>query len=100
MPDRANLRPADRGDEPFEVFHRRVPAVVSIGRGSAVSVAALIVAVHVPDRAQPLCKRTIYSPEKSGRVQNYHRLARTAPIQSMQSDAVDVDEAGLRLVRL
>src|SRR5713226_3667416 len=96
MPDRANLLPAHRGDESFEVFHRRVPGVVSIRRGGAVAVTALIVAVHVADRVQPLCKRAVDPPEKSGRVQSYYWLAGAAPVQSMQRDAVNVDETGFR----
>src|SRR5260370_24036764 len=96
MPDRANCSPTRRGDEPLEVFHRQGPIVVFIGRGCAVSVTALIVAVDVADRAQPLCQRSVDASEESVGVQNYDRFACAAPIQTMQLDPVDVDETGFR----
>src|SRR4029077_20405087 len=100
MPDRANVAPAHRRDESFEVLHRQRPIVVSIGSCRAVSMTALIVAVDMADRAQWLCKRAIYSSEKSGRVQKDNRLALAAPVQGVQPDAVDVDESGLRFGKL
>src|SRR5579863_4198409 len=96
MPDRADALPSHRNDEPFEVSHRGIPGVVPVRRGRAVAMPSLIVAVHVADRAQALCKRAIYSSEKSGRVQDYDRPARATPIQRMQPNAVDLDETGAR----
>ena len=92
-PTADDARPAHRGNKPLEVAHGRVPAVVAVGRRRTVAVAALIVAVYVTDRAQPLCERSIDAPEKSGRVQDHDRRAAAAPVQRMQPDAIDVHEA-------
>src|SRR5882762_4326927 len=100
MSNRANVAPAHRRDEPFEVPHRQSPIVISIRSRSAVPVSALIVTVNVTDLAQPLCKRTVDTPEKSSGVQNHNRLALAAPVQGMQPDAVDVDETGFRFGKL
>src|SRR6266478_3385810 len=85
---------------PIAVAPAECPIVISIGGRSAVPVSALIVTVNVTDLAQSLCKRTVDTPEKSGRVQNHNRLALAAPVQGMQPDAVDVDETGLRSGKL
>src|SRR5208337_2338277 len=71
MADRPDARPSHGSYKPFEVPHGRVPAIVAVGWRRAVAVAALIVSVHVTDRAQPLCERPVDAAEKSGRVQNH-----------------------------
>src|SRR5208283_3821005 len=96
MADRPDARPAHRGGKPFEVAHRPLPAIMTVGRRRAVAVAALIVAVHVADRAQPLCERPVDAAEKSGRVQNHDWRAVAAPVQRVHLDAVDVHEARRR----
>src|SRR5208337_4905818 len=96
MPHRPDVRPAHRSYKSFEVAHSRVPAILAVGRHRTVAMAALIVAVNMTDRAQPLCKRPADAPEKSSRVQDHDRRAISAPVQRMQSDAVDVHEAAAR----
>src|SRR5271168_2401772 len=96
MTDSPGARPPHRFYEPFEIEHRRVPAILTIRRRRTVAMPALIVAVNMADRAQPLCKRPVDASEKPGRVQDHDRRAIAAPIQRMQSDAVDVHEAAAR----
>src|ERR1035437_10685255 len=89
MADRPDTRPAHRSYKPFEVPHRRVPAIVAVGWRRTVAVAALIVGVHMTDRAQRLCERPVDAAEKSGRVQDHDWRAVAAPVQRMHPDAVD-----------
>src|SRR6202035_2203411 len=93
MTDRPDTRPLHRGYESLKVTHRRVPAIVAVGRRRTVAVPALIVAINMADRAQPLAERLVDVPEKAGRVQNHDWRAVAAPVQRIQPDAVDGHQA-------